>query len=228
MADSIAKILGKLRFVSGGPVEWLYLDKERVHDYFINHLGEIVSFTRTHKKEGGGKAKPPFVEIGLDIGTETQIIWTLDQPITQALVFRSALKSAGSLHGLDGIGPGRFISFVGRAHISRPGMLDAEHQAGLVEYPGVYDALEARRASIEDTEKLIRGTEAPRRRQWLLTVSEGASVCAAVLDEQSLGRSFYDWIAPRDTDHYHEIFGLFRQNESGIPILATIYVQVKW
>ena len=227
MADSVAKMLGRLRFVSG-PVEWLYLDKERVHDNFISHLGEIVSFTKTTKKEGGGKVKPAIVEIGLNIGKETQVNWTLNYPITQALVLRTALKSVGSLHGLDGIGSGRFISFVGRAHISRPGILDAEHQAGLVEYPGVYDALEARRASIEDCEKLIRGTETPTRRQWLLTVSEGASVCAAVLDEQSLGRNFHDWIPPRDTDHRHEIFGLFRQHDSGIPILATVYVQVKF
>jgi hypothetical protein len=203
----------------------LYLNKERVHDNFISNLGDIDSFTKMAQKIGKGTVKTPFIEFGGEIVGEAQVTWTINEPITQVLVLRAALESAGLVYRLDDIGLGRFISFVGRGFISRPGLFDAEHRARLANHPDVYDALEARRASIESTENLIRETEA---RQWLLTVSEGASVCAAVLDDQWLKPGFHHWTAPLTPEYRHEIFGLFRQFESGIPILATVYVGVKW
>ena len=51
MAESVAELLSRLRFV-GGPVETLYLNQARAHDNFISNIGEVESFTRT----AGGKS----------------------------------------------------------------------------------------------------------------------------------------------------------------------------
>jgi hypothetical protein len=220
MAESVADLLRRLRFV-GGPVEMLYLNKTRVHDNFNSNVGEIESFTRTAAQEIKGQT--PVVQVGAGLSREGSVTWTLKDPITQALVLRDTLKSNGSLHGLDSAGPGRYITFAGEGIISRPGLFDAMHREALREHPGLYDSLEAERTTRDE---LISVTEPPGRLHHLLTVSDGPSVCAAILDEQWLQPTWPDWIG---RDYRYEILGLFRRDhEPGIPMLATLYVGVKW
>jgi len=121
MAESVAELLGRLRFV-GGPVETLYLNQTRVRESFIGQLGAIESFTRTATKEG--KIEAPVVKIGAGLASEAGVTWTLTDSTAQALVLRASLESQGALLGLDDAGPGRYISFAGAGYISRPGMLD--------------------------------------------------------------------------------------------------------
>jgi hypothetical protein len=224
MAESVAELLGRLRFV-GGPVETLYLNETRVHANFIGNLGEIASFAKRATRIGKGTVNVPVIEIGGEKGTEVEVTYTLNEPITQVLVLRDALESAGSLYGLDDAGAGRFVRFTGSGLISRPGIFDDLHRMELAEHPHVYDVLEARRAAIEGTSALTSKTGGSR--QWLLTVSAGTSVCAAVLDDQWLRADFFDWFPPGSPGNRHELFGLFRQHESGIPILATAHLGVK-
>ena len=60
MAESVAELLGRLRFV-GGPVETLYLNQPRVRESFVGQLGAIESFTRGVEKEGSVEA--PVIKI---------------------------------------------------------------------------------------------------------------------------------------------------------------------
>lgn len=180
---------------------------------------------RVLHEDGRGEisGKTPIVQIGGGLSRGAGVTWSLKDPITQVLILRDALKSSGSLYGLDSVGPGRYISFTGHAFISRPGIFEDMHRTELRERPGLYDSLEAERAKVDDT---IRITEAPERQHWLLTVSEGASICAAILNSQWLRPEFADWI---DADYRHEIIGLFRRkHKSGVPILATLHLGVCW
>src|SRR5450432_4099136 len=68
MAESVAELLGRLRFV-GGPVETLYLNQPRVRESFIGQLGAIESFTRSSAKEGS--VGVPVVKIGADLTAES-------------------------------------------------------------------------------------------------------------------------------------------------------------
>src|SRR5579859_1578697 len=113
MTESVAELLGRLRFVSG-PVESLYLNEIRVREGFIGQLGAIESFTRTASKEVKGEV--PIVKIGGALSSESDVTWTLSDPITQVLVLRAALESEGRLYSLDDAAPGRYISFAGTGH----------------------------------------------------------------------------------------------------------------
>jgi hypothetical protein len=220
MADSVADLLAKLQFV-GGPVETLYLNETRVHESFIGQLGEVDKFTRTATKEGSIEA--PIVKLGAGMSAEAGVTWTLTDPVTQALVLRSSLESQELLYSLAEAGPGRYTSFTGTGHISRPGMLDDEHRAALSDYPGFYDALEAERDS---QEKIRRMMEKDNPNMWLLTVSSEAAVCAAVIDNRWLRPSFPSWVSPGTR---WEVLAMVRhRHELGIPLLAALHVTVKW
>lgn len=223
MAHSIAELLSRLRFV-GRPVETLYLNEPRVRENFIGQLGAIESFTRAVTKEGNVEA--PVIKIGAGMSSEAGATWTLSDPITQVLVLRAALESEGLLYGIDGAEPGRYISFVGTGLVSRPGIFEDLHREGLQEHPGLYEVLETERAKQEG---IVRMTESPEKSLWLLTISEGSSVCAAILDNRWLKPVFSHWMNPGYAISRWEIFALCRRlHETGVPMLATLYVGVKW
>lgn len=220
MAESVADLLGRLRF-AGGPVETLYLNKTRVRESFIGQLGAIESFTRTATKEGS--AEVPIIKVSAGLASEAGVTWTLADPTAQVLVLRAALESEGTLCGLADAGPGRYVSFTGAGFISRPGMLDDRHRAKLREHPGLYDALEVERATLENVLRMMEGQDASK---WLLTVSDGASVCAAVLDNRWLSPSLPYWI---NTEGRWKILAIFRRrHETGVPLLAALHVSMKW
>jgi hypothetical protein len=220
MAESVAELLGRLRFV-GGPVETLYLNQTRVRESFIGQLGAIESFTRNATKELKGET--PVVKIGGGLASGADVTWTLGDPITQVLVLRAALESEEALCGLDDAAPGRYIRFTGAGCVSRPGMFDDMHQERLREHldPDLYKALEAERATEEN---ILRMTEGQDRPQWLLTVSEGPSVCASIIDARALTSALRHWMSP---DSRWDIFALFnRRHETGVPLWVTLHVGV--
>lgn len=220
MAESVADVLGRLRFASG-PVETLYLNKTRVRESFVGQLGAVESFTRTATKEGS--LEVPVIKVGAGLASEAGVTWTLSDPTAQALVLRAALDSQGALYGLDEAGPGRYISFAGTAYLSRPGMLDDKHRAGLDDHPGLYDALEAERGAQESVLRMMEGQDAS---MWVLTVGTADSMCAAVLDNRWLSPSAPSWMM---ADCTWELFAMFRRHhEMGIPLFAALHVTVKW
>jgi hypothetical protein len=221
MAESVAELLGRLRFV-GGPVETLYLNQTRVRESFIGQLGAIESFTRTATKEGS--VELPVVKVGAGLTSEADVTWSLANPTAQVMVLRAALESQGALHGLDGAAPGRYICFAGVGLVSRPNMLDDRHRAGLQEHPGLYDALEAERATQEN---VLRMMEGPKAAMWLLTVSDDAhGVGAAVLDQRWISASSPSWVF---IESPWEIFAMFRgRHETAASLLAALHVSVKW
>jgi hypothetical protein len=219
MAESVAELLGRLRFV-GGPVETLYLNQPRVRESFIGQLGAIESFTRSSAKEGS--VAVPVVKIGADLTAESGATWTLTDPTAQVLVLHAALDMHGAVHALAEAVPGSYVDFAGQGAISRPGMLDAGHQAALRERPGLYAALEAERAAQENVLRMMEGQAAA---MWLLTIGDGASLCAAVLNDNWLSRSSSSWL----TGCRWRIFAMFRRvHETGIPLLAALHVSVQW
>ena len=223
MAQSVAELLSKLRLV-GGPVETLYLNETRTRENFIGQLGAIESFTRAVTKEGSVEA--PVVKIGAGVSSDAGVTWNLGDPITQVLVLRTALESQGLLHGIDEAMPGRYISFIGTGHVSRPGKLEDLHHEALRERRGLYEALEAERAKHES---IVRLTEGEEKSLWLLTVSDGPSICAAVLDDRWIKPILYHWMNPDYAISRWEVFGLCRRiHETGVPMLATLYVGVRW
>jgi hypothetical protein len=221
MTESVAELLGRLRFVKA-PVESLYLNEDRAGDHFTGQLGAIDSFTRTAAKEGKFGAGVPVLNLSGGASAESGVTWTLREPITQVLLLHAALESQGLLYGLDSTALGRYISFAGVGFISRPGMFDREHWEGLREHPGLYEELEAKRASAEQVSRIMK----PDSSRWLLTVSEGSSVCAAILDNRWLKPASQHWMGP---EYRWEIFGLFRQlHKTGVPLLAAIHISMKW
>jgi hypothetical protein len=219
MAESVAELLGRLRFV-GGPVETLYLNQPRVRESFVGQLGAIESFTRSTAKEGSVEA--PIVKIGAGLTAESGVTWTLTDPTAQVLVLHAALDQQGAVHGLDGAVPGNYVDFAGQGAISRPGMLDAGHQAALRDQPGLYAALEAERAAQENVLRMMEGQAAA---MWLMTVSDGASMCAAVLNDSWLSPSSSSWL----TGFHWRIFAMLRRvHETGVPLLAALHLSVKW
>jgi hypothetical protein len=223
MAESVAELLGRLRIV-GGPVESLYLNETRVHENFIGQLGAIESFTRTATKKGTAQAGIPVINVGGELSSEAGVTWTLSDPIAQALVLRAALESQGLLSGPDGAAPGCYISFAGKAAISRPGVLDDLQQKRLKEHPGLYEALEAERATVEH---ISRMTEGPESNIWLLTISEGPSVCAAAFDQRWLRPAWRYWGA-NSVLPWRSSRLLWRLHETGVPLLAPLHVSIKW
>jgi hypothetical protein len=220
MAESVADVLARLRFASG-PVETIYLSQTRVRESFVGQLGAVESFTRTATKEGS--LEVPVIKVGAGLASEADVTWTLTDPTAQALVLRAALGSQGLLYGFDDAGPGRYISFAGVAYLSRPGMLDDKHRAGLADHPGLYDALEAERGAQESMLRMIERQDAS---MWLLTIGNADSICAAVLDNRWLRPSAPSWM---DYDCTWELFAMFRrQHETGIPLFAALHVMVKW
>jgi hypothetical protein len=220
MRESVAELLSKLQFV-GGRVETLYLNATRVREEFIGHRGAIESFTRTASKELSGKT--PVVELGGQLTSEGSVTYSLDEPITQALVLRASLKSAGSLFGLAEAKPGSFVSHTGTAIISRPTLFDDLQREALAGHPGLYDRLETERA---ERDKIIAITHPPGRAHWLLTVIQDAMVSAAVLDNSWLSLVWPDWIGRGER---HEVFGICRESRGlGVPLLATCHLGVHW
>jgi hypothetical protein len=173
----VAKVLSRLSS-GNGPVETLYLDEIRVHEDFIGQVGAIASYTRLATKEVSGGLEAPVLKIDAGGSSEAGVTWNLDHPVIQVLVLRAVLESQGSLHGLNDAKPGRYIIFSGTGVISRPGMFDNLHRERLHEYPNLYDRLEAERAM---QEKDVVETNGPCESLWLLTINDGASVCAATL-----------------------------------------------
>lgn len=220
MAESVAEILGQLRF-AGGPVETLYLNETRVREGFLGQLGAITSFTRTARKEGNIEA--PVIRFGAGVAAEADVTWSLAEPIAQALVLRAALEARGALHGLKEAEPGQYVGFAGAGYLSRPGMLDDRHREGLSEREGLYEGLEAERAMQEGVLQMMEG---PESSMWLLTLQDGDSICAAVLDKRWLSPGFPSWMGG---GHRYEILAMFRQrHETGIPLLAALHVTMKW
>jgi hypothetical protein len=220
MAESLAELLSRLRFV-GGPVETLYLNETVVRENFIGQLGEIESFARRATKEGSAEA--PVVKIGAKVSSETEVTWSLDDPITQVLVLRTALASEGSLDGLDDTRLGRYILFSGVGMISRSPIYRDLHRERLQGHPGLYEALEAERAT---QETVLHMTTQDSKPLWLLTVTDGASVCASTLDGSWVRPAIRHWV---DADDRWEIFAVFhRYDEKGVAWLTTLHVGVKW
>jgi hypothetical protein len=223
MEESVAELLGRLRF-AGRPVETLYLNETRVRESFIGQLGAIESFTRAATKEGTVEA--PVIKIGASASSEAGVTWTLSDPITQVLILRAALESKGLLYGVDGASPGRYINCVGTGLVSRPGMFEELHRFRLQDHAGLYEALEAERAKQESIVRMIEGPEKPL---WLLTVSKGSSVCAAILDDRWLRPVFSHWMNPDYAISRWEILALCRRiHETEVPMLSTLYVGVTW
>jgi len=222
MTESVAELLSRLRFV-GEPVETLYLNQDRVRESFIGQLGAIESFTRTEAKEGS--VEIPIVKVGAGLASQAGVTWSLADPTAQALVLHAALRSQGALYDLQSVAPGRYTDFAGTGFVSRPGMLDDRHREALQGRPGLYEALEAERTMQETLLRIMRGQEAI---MWLLTVDDGASVCAAVLDNRWLSSGAPSWIAA-DTESRWEVFALFRRrHENRVPLLAVLHVKLKW
>ena len=220
MVESVAEILGRLRF-AGGPVETLYLNQTRVREGFLGQLGAITSFTRTARREGSVEA--PIIRFGAGLASEADVTWSLEEPIAQALVLRGALDARGALHPPGDAGPGQYVCFAGAGYLSRPGMLDDWHQGGLQEHQGLYEALEAERAMQESVLQMMEG---PGSTMWLLTLDDGHSICASVLDNRWLSPGFPSWM---HGDHRYEVLAMFRQrHETGIPLLAALHLSVKW
>lgn len=221
MAESLAELLGQLRFV-GGSVETLYLNQTRVRESFIGQIGAIESFTRTATKEGN--VEVPIVKVGAGLASQAGVTWNLTDPTAQALVLHAALRSQGALFDLQNAAPGCYTSFTGKGLISRLGMLDARHREALRGRPGLYEALEAERAMQETLLQMMQGQAI----MWLLTVDDGSSVCAAVLDNRWLSSSAPSWIGG-DTESRWEVFALVRdRHENGVPLLAALHVKMKW
>lgn len=223
MAESVAELLKRLSFVSG-PVESLYLNEIRAHENFIGQLGAIESFTREAVKGADAKGGIPFITLGGQLASNSGVTWNLADPITQVLILRAALEKEGLLHDLDHAEPGRYIRFAGRGFVSRPGLYDDQHRQILDrQRPGLYEELEVERATKESVSQI---TEGPNSYLWLLTINDGASTCAATLDNRWLRPAFRHWVG---ADSAWEVFGLFRQkHKTGIPELAAIYVAMKW
>jgi hypothetical protein len=223
MPESVSEVLSRFR-IEGGPVETLYLDEIRVHEDFIGQVGAIGSFTRLATKEGSGGFETPVLKIDVGGSSEANVTWNLSHPIVQVLVLRAVLHSKGLLNGLDGAKPGRYIIFLGTGMISRPGMFDNLHRERLQERPDLYEKLEAERAMHE---RDIRETDGPKEPLWLLTINNGASVCAAILRDSLLRPPFRHWAR---VDSPWEVIGLCRQihKETGVPWLAPLYLCAKF
>jgi hypothetical protein len=223
VAESLAELLSRLRF-TGRPVETLYLNETRIRENFIGHLGAVESFTRTASKQGSVKA--PVIDLGASMSSEAEVTWGLNDPVTQVLVLRAALKNKNSIYDIGTAAPGHFVTFSGTGLVSRPGIFEDQHREGLKEYSGLYEALEDERASQESLMHLIEGTE---RLQWLLTVNNGPYICAAILDAKWLRPVFSHWMNPSYSVARWEIFGLCRRlHETGFPMLAMLYIGVTW
>jgi hypothetical protein len=220
MVESLRELLNRLQF-SSGPMETLSLNEARVQENFISQLGAIESFTRGATKNGS--LEMPFVKVGAGVSSEAGATWVLNDPITQALVLRAALQSEGSLHDLDDAEPGRYIVASGIGAISRYDMLDSLHRERLNKHPGLYEKLEAERASVE---KIMHVTGKPEGSLWLLTIDEGPLVCAATLEGTTLRDPFRHWAS---VDVPWEFFGLVRRihHETGVPWLAPLHLYVK-
>jgi lactam utilization protein B len=219
MKEPLTKLLSRFQF-SSGPMETLSLNEARVQENFISQLGAIASLTRVATKNG--TLETPFVKLGGGLSSEAGATWVLNDPITQALVLRAALESQRSLHGLDEAEPGRYIITSGVGAISRPDMLEDLHRERLHEHPDLYEKLEAERAK---QEKIMHMTGKPEKSLWLLTIDEGASVCAATLEGTALRDPFRNWAY---ADSPWEFFGLVRRiHETGVPWLAPLHLYVK-
>ncbi len=60
---------------------------------------------------------------------------------------------------------------------------------------------------------------------WLLTIGDGTSLCAAVLNDCWLSPSSSSWL----TGCRWRIFAMFRRvHETGIPLLAALHLSVQW
>jgi hypothetical protein len=224
MAKSLADLQKELSFVSG-PVESLYLNETRVHDCFIGQLGAISSFTKTATKEAGFET--PVIKLSGGLSNQSDVTWNLErQPIAQALVLRSALASQGQLYGPDCTTLGSYISFAGIAHISRPDAFDGDQQDWLwrqEQRPELYSKLEAERARIEGNSRIMEGPEVDL---WLLTLSEGKSICAATLDKRWLQSAAHHWVG---LNYRWEIFGILRDiQKTGVPFLVALDVHLSW
>jgi hypothetical protein len=221
MAESVAELLGRLRFVSQ-PVETIYLNKNRTHDDFVGQLGAIESFTREATKEG--KVELPIVKAGAGIGAEAGVTWTMTDPTAQALVLRAALESQGLLFDVDKAEPGRYVEFAGRGLLSRPGMLQEEHRTGLAAWAGLYEELEADRANQEKVLSVMGGGIPDLC--WLMTIDNGRSIAAAVLGNQWLSPGLPSWLGG---EARWNAFAKVRQRISGgIPLLAALHVTARW
>lgn len=223
MTDSIAELLKKLSFVSR-PVESIYLNEIRAHENFIGQLGAIESFTREAVKGAEVKGGIPFANIGGNLSSNAGVTWTLNDPIAQVLVLRTALEKENLLHDPDRAERGDYIRFAGQGFISRPGILADQHRQILeASRPDLYKELEADRAAKESVSQIIEG---PESRLWLLTIDDGVSLCTATLDNHWLRPAFRHWVG---SGVPWEVLGIFRDRHStGIPLLAVIHVSMNW
>ena len=217
MNESISDVVSQLRFQSG-PVETLYLNEVRVRERFIAHLGAVEDVVRSATREAGGEIALPL-KIGGKVGGETSVTWTLSDPVAQVLVLRTALEERGEITGADRPEPGTYVVRSGLALLSRPGAFSVGRP---VDPPELLAALEQER---QHQEGWLRAMQGPEAKMWLLAVSDGPSVSAAVLDNQ--------WLRPGLPSYLGgavpwEIFGTLRSYIEDVPLLALLHIRVLW
>ena len=216
----MAEQLAGLRFTSG-PVETLYLNKNRVKDDFLGQIGAIESFTRTATKEGKVDVSIPLVALGGAAGAGAGVTWALTDPTAQALVLREALQSRGQLHDMSAVSPGAYVQGAGRGLLSRPGMREGEHRAGLP--PGLYEELEMERA---EQEQILRMIDEPDAMMWLLSVQGVAFLVAAILDNRWLTPALPSWLGGTQL---WNVFARARGQARGeASLLAAIHITATW
>jgi hypothetical protein len=214
MSNSVADVIGRLRFVSS-PAPAIYLNDALVTETFIAHLGAVESFTRTadHQVTAGVKS---VVEVGGAKGTQEQVAYDLTNPLTQALVLHSALGSEGQVQQPSvGTSVGAFVEavgsvyFPGRPELMQPPPPDLNDAALSIETEGDRQSQVAQAFGMTDTRFLS-----------MLLKGQGI-VCGSVVDQKHLRPGVAASYLPNE----QICFGIMERVVRELPVFTMLYMR---
>lgn len=222
--SGLAEELLKLRFVPG-PLQSLYLNRDRVAERFTSHLGAISEWTRRSEGEGGIGVDIKVVKADVRMGGGNEVSYDLHDFTVRALLLRGALQAAGVIRSPEEASVGQYVVCSGRACLRHPDLLPPgliPHEGCLVDTDPRFLALELDRARQETFRLALAGPASSNDRMWLLILGPGADVTAAAI-LNSL------WFNISITSYIHfdwTMFGTLRERIDGVPTLAAIHVWV--
>lgn len=219
MSD-IPDVLNSVTFTAD-PIDTLFLNEQRVGEQFTLHLGAIKSFVRSYSSGKRGGTDIRIFRGELSAEQSSQVTWSLEAPIAQALVLRAALTERNVIQDPAQARKGEYVVISGVGYLT-----GGDYELGTMRVlldpieEGLYDQIESERSSQEQRTK-GKKLESELSSLTLLR-DEAPRVCVTFLNERWLSDVSEHW------ELRTEVFGVVRKRIGSALRVSCIHAYERW
>lgn len=215
MSESVAQIVGRLRFMSSSAPA-VYLNEALVHETFVSHLGAIDRFARNASQRGQGEVGVPVVKIGASREGSTSVEYDVRDAYAQALILHSAVATEGAVEPpRAGLPPGSFVELIAPVRIE-----------GVDVFPDVaaLGDIETLRVVIgerDNQQSIIRAFGNDETVLMPLLAAGATGVVASIIDRSHIRPG----LAASYLNEQQVVFGLMERTVDAIPFFTMLYMR---